>query len=156
VPKLTHQSTRSGKPGQAQKPQGVLLRFWQLLRRLLGWLISPWRPTDPVLLSLQLLKRHGGGGRVPEQQWRQLEQQARTLAKRGERQQAITVLHCLLLLKPGAESVTAQLDRLTAAEHKLSLHSKGISGTTRAYRRQLLDLYVQQGSVQVLEAVARL
>lgn len=157
MPKSTRKSTSRSKPGQAPKPQGGVARFWRQLKRLVGWLLSPWRPRDPVLRSLQLVKHHGGGGRpVPERQWQQLEQQARTLAKRGEQKQAITVLHCLLLLKPGAESVTAQLERLTAAEHKLSLHSKGISGTTRAYRKQLLDLYVQQGSVQVLEAVARL
>lgn len=129
---------------------------WRRLQRLVGWLLLPWRPRDPVLRSLRLLKRYGGEGTVPAQPWRQLEQQARSLAKKGQQQQALTVLHCLLLLKPEAAGVLREVERLTAQQHKLSLHSKGISGTTRAYRKQQLDLYVQQGSVQVLEAVARL
>ena len=121
-----------------------------------GWLARLRRPQDPVLLSLRLLRRHGGGRPLPERQFKQLEQQARALVKQGESQRALTVLHCLLMLKPGAETISSQVETLTAAQHKLSLRSKGISGTTRAYRKQQLDLYVQEGSVQVLEAAARI
>ncbi len=131
-------------------------RLWRLVKRTPGWLLGIWRPRDPVVRSLRLLKRYGGGRPLPEHQFKQLEQQARALIKKGQPQRALTVLHCLLLLKPDAATIISQVDTLTAAQHKLSLHSKGISGTTRAYRKQLLDLYVQEGSVQVLETAARL
>lgn len=132
------------------------MNAWRFLKRLWGRLLGRWRPRDPVLRSLRLVRRYGGGGAVPEQQCRQLEQQARILAKKGQRQQALMVFHCLLLLKPGDAGLLTRVEQLTASQHKLGLRSKGISGTTRAYRKQQLDFYVQQGSVKVLEAVARL
>lgn len=158
-PKPSQQSTPAPPPVAPKRSprNGVLARCRSWLKRMRGWLLAVWRgPRDPVLRSLRLVKRYGGGGRVPERQWRELEQQARSLAKRGQRQQALTVLHCLLLLKPGNGAVQALVEELTARQHKLSLNSKGISGTTRAYRRQQLDCYVQQRAVQVLEAVAQM
>ena len=108
-----------------------------------------------MLRSLHLVKRFGGSSIVPERQWRLLEQQARSMAKSGQSEQAIMVLHCLLLLKPGAAAVRAQVEKLTACHHKVLLNFKGISGSTRAYRKQQLDFYLQQWSVKVLEAVAQ-
>lgn len=149
-------ASNSRKPTRGGSFLWVIRLFWRHLKRLGGWLCSPWQPRDPVLCSLRLLKRHGGNGSVPERQWRQLEQQARTLAKKGQDQKALTILHCLLLLKPQAAAILKEVERLTARQQKLSLNSKGISGTTRDYRKQQLDLYVQKGSVKVLESAARL
>jgi hypothetical protein len=156
--KSKHKTTtpQSSDQGAGHRGSG-LARCWSLLKRLRSWLLAAWRrPRDPVLRSLRLVKRYGGSGTVPEQQWRQLEQQARSLAKRDQRQQALTVLHCLWLLKPGSTGVQSQVEELTARQHKLSLNSKENSGSTRAYRKQQLDFYVQQRAVQVLEAVSQL
>jgi hypothetical protein len=142
---------------KAKVSRSVVGHFLSRLKRIWVWLQAGCLPPrDPVLRSLRLVKRYGGSSIVPERQWLLLEQQARTMAKSGQSEQAIMVLHCLMLLKPGSADVRTQLEKLTASHHKLLLNFQGISDSTRAYRKQQLNFYMQQWSVRALEAVSQL
>ena len=157
-PKTKQKTSPTGQSRKkAARKKSFLARCRILVVQLWAWLLGRGpRRVDPVLRSLRFVQRYGAGGVVPEKDWLQLEQQARSLAKNGQNQQALTILHCLLLLRPGSTAVLEQVEQLTARHHKLSLNSKGISGTTRVYRKQELDLYVQQQASQVLEIVSSL
>jgi hypothetical protein len=125
----------------------------QKIQRFIFRLICFVYPRFPVQRALWMVRLYVGEG-LSQRRLAMLEEDARVMLRRGRQLDALRILHCALLLNPGAKGTERLAREITAKKWKMrSALGRGVDQESSLHHQ--IDLKMERFSWYVMRAVER-